>query len=79
MVWLKIFSVWNILGYDYGTITEKEFSLNTDALNIGNCKEVDSWLRCSGSCNNLEIGGICEDKSCKAGENAGVKLECHNC
>ena len=53
--------------------------MNADALSIGTCLEEDTWLRCSGGCNNNEIGGICQSKSCKSGQNAGVTIECKNC
>ena len=67
------------LGYDTGKIKEKEVLLNVDALNIGTCLEEDTWMRCSGGCNSHEIGGICQGKSCKSGEKAGVEIKCENC
>ena len=35
-------------------------------------------MRCTGGCNDFDVGGICGGKSCKAGQNAGVKIQCLN-
>ena len=52
-------------GYLSGTInkgTVSEYTLNTDALKIGQCNKGDSWLGCTGGCNNLQVGGQCRGK-----------------
>ena len=52
-------------GYLSGTInkgTVSEYILDTDALKIGQCNKGDSWLRCTGGCNSLQVGGQCTGK-----------------
>ena len=73
------------IGYPYGTVRRKTAAghalpLESDGIRIGKCTEFDTWPNCSGACNDLVIGGIypekCHGGSCRAGDLAGVKIEC---
>ena len=56
--------------------------LEADALRIGECLSGDTWLECSGGCNNMKIGGSCDDhiglggSKCVIGEPAGFEIYC---
>ena len=56
--------------------------LEADALRIGACLSGDTWLKCSGGCNNMKIGGSCDDhiglggSKCVIGEPAGFEIYC---
>ena len=82
-------------GYDSGAIKRDmssnaqnlaqktiRFELESDGLRIGQCNLGDNWLQCSGTCNDLEIGGNCADNngnnvgSCRQGKNAAVSIDC---
>ena len=57
------------------------YNLGSDAIRIGKCREGDSWLRCSGGCNDNQVGGQCPsirtgNGQCTAGARAGIKIEC---
>ena len=43
-----------IIGGTYGT--GDRYTLQKDALKIGKCTNGDSWLSCTGGCNDLGIG-----------------------
>ena len=52
-------------GYLSGTInkgTVAEYYLDSDALQIGRCRNGDRWLNCYGGCNSLQVGGLCTGK-----------------
>ena len=56
--------------------------LEADARRIGDCLSGDTWLKCSGGCNNMKIGGSCDDhiglggSKCVIGEPAGFEIYC---
>ena len=52
-------------------------NLPSDGLQVGNCKSGDSWLKCTGGCNSLNIGGQCSSGgNCRAGTKGGVEIRC---
>jgi len=61
-----------------GTYGGGRYTLKKDALKIGKCSNGDSWLSCTGGCNDLGIGGTCPlgDGPCNKGDRGGVKIEC---
>merc|ERR1711971_132686 len=61
-----------------GTYGAGSVTLPEDALKIGKCNSGDSWLGCTGECNDLEIGGYCRPlgQVCTAGSKFGVQIRC---
>ena len=71
------------LGYNSGTIrsestsASRQVALPSDGIRVGKCNEGDTWLSCTGGCNDLSVGGDhCSD--CQAGAMAGLKIDCFN-
>ena len=53
------------------------YPLPSDGLKIGECKNNDNWLTCSGGCNDMNVGGQCRfGGNCGSGSNAGIKIRC---
>ena len=71
----------NKMGYDHGLISgkeEREF-YEVDAFKLGQCKSDDAWLRCSGGCNDNNIGAHCQDDvntNCSAGQPVKFNITC---
>ena len=63
--------------YISGTVTMRpDIKLIRDGIRIGECKQEDSWLSCTGGCNDLRTGsGRCA--KCDAGQPAAVEIKCH--
>ena len=65
------------LGFDSGTITSEQrtIRLPRDGIRVGRCNIGDTWLSCTGGCNDLSVGGgQCSD--CRTGVRSGVQVAC---
>ena len=54
--------------------------LASDAIRVGKCNSNDEWLKCTGGCNDLKIGGACHPvqfAKCAAGQMASVEIKCN--
>ena len=52
--------------------------LASDAIRVGKCNSNDEWLKCTGGCNDLKIGGACNQfANCAAGQMASVEIKCN--
>ena len=54
--------------------------LAKDAIRVGKCNLNDKWLKCTGGCNDLRIGGACHPlqfAKCTAGQMASVEIKCN--
>ena len=49
--------------------------LEKDAIRIGMCSINDTWLSCTGGCNDLEIGQGCSEH-CDANSLASIEIKC---
>lgn len=71
------------LGYDLGEIrpestsASRQVALPSDGIRIGMCNEGDTWLSCTGGCNDLSVGGD-HCSNCQAGAMAGLQIDCFN-
>merc|ERR1711988_327419 len=65
--------------YRSGEITSSKYSLqlNFDAVKIGKCRKNDIWQACTGGCNNLQVGGSCEDWEDNVQLEQMLELESH--
>ena len=62
-----------------GIVKNTNMELKTDALRVGKCLKGDSWLECTGGCNELGIGSNClhnVNAKCAAGDMANIEIEC---
>ena len=68
------------LGHNLGSFLHHiSGSYSTDAFKIGECKKRDTWLNCSGGCNDYEIGGSCKNQkpvNCSAGHTIRIAISC---
>ena len=63
------------MGYTSG-IQNRHFpgSYSKDAIRIGLCKNSDTLERCTGGCNEYEVGNGCAN--CASGEEAKITIAC---
>ena len=50
-----------------------------DAFKIGECRKDDTWLNCSGGCNDCETGGSCKGHpfaNCSSGHTIKIAISC---
>ena len=65
------------LGFVSGSIKERFQILPNDGLRVGKCLNGDKWPQCTGNCNQLVVGGQCNNGAqCTKGQNAAVSMEC---
>lgn len=55
-----------------GTVKKINKRMESDGIQIGECTKSDTWLACTGGCNDMVIGKGCAD--CRA-EKQKVKIE----
>ena len=70
------------LGYSSGTFLHHiTGAYQKDAFKIGECRKDDTWLNCSGGCNDYEIGGSCKGHpfaNCSSGHTIKIAISCIN-
>ena len=68
------------LGYSSGNLINHVSGVYaTDSFKIGECKRYDPWLRCTGGCNDYELGGHCKGNphvKCSAGQTVKISISC---
>lgn len=69
------------LGYNSGKFSGRGSGLiyGVDSFRIGKCYRSDSWLSCTGGCNDYQAGGACRnnrDAKCDRNQAVKISIEC---
>ena len=58
-----------------GLVIRTDKALEKDAIRIGKCLSNDTWLSCSGGCNDLGTGQGCSE-DCDANSPYSIEIKC---